>query len=160
MKTDIRHSEDGTAILECIPLLFVFVLFIGYSFGSFGVIHTSILNSIAARNYAFETFRHRTNLIYQRDTKNPVSLYYYGSHNRVHLIQSESNDNSPSAFYATERSLAMGIPSARPLHRTDSIYHATKVYEIVTGVQNQDKEVSPVWVMTQYGICLDINCGD
>lgn len=49
------NNEKGMAVLEMIPILVVFVLFINFSLGFFGAIHSGILNSIASRNYAFET---------------------------------------------------------------------------------------------------------
>ena len=40
----------------------IFVMLMSFGMGLFGVVHTAILHSIAARTYSFETFRQRTNL--------------------------------------------------------------------------------------------------
>ena len=50
-------NDHGMAVLEMIPIMIIVVLLLSFSFGFFGLIHTGILNSIGARNYAFETFK-------------------------------------------------------------------------------------------------------
>ena len=62
--TQHLQNEKGMAALEIIPIVIIVVLLLSFSFGFFGVIHTGILNSMAARNYAFETFNHRSDLRY------------------------------------------------------------------------------------------------
>src|ERR1700752_1592500 len=90
------NNDSGMATLEAIPLIIVFLVLLAFSFGSFGIIHTGILNSIASRTYAFETFRHRANLIYFRERTAMGELLHFIKHEtRVHAVVSEiTPDNS------------------------------------------------------------------
>src|SRR5690606_25429703 len=96
LKPKALQNEKGMAILEIIPISIICVLLLSFSFGFFGVIHTGILNSIAARNYAFETFNHRTDLSYFRSNmkdfnSTELKLRYYVPWNfRTHSIASEN----------------------------------------------------------------------
>ncbi len=144
------------ATLEALPLLIVFMVLFAYALGSFGVIHSGILNSIAARNYAFEIFRHRTNLAYLR-SNTPNAMYYTDIHNRVHAITSE-HVSEDDRFFATERRIAMGLNTS-VLNRDTPDVHNNQIYGIQDGTRNSTIEANPAWIMTQYGICLDADCG-
>jgi len=158
-------SESGLATVESLPLIVVFMVMFAFSLGSFGVIHSGILNSIAARNYAFETFRHRTNLVYLRTTpeipgdrtKMPA-IHYRDLQNRIHAVLSETR-TARSDFPATERRIAMGMET-NVLGRDNPTVHNTSVFQIQDGQQNTTVAANPVWLMTQYGICLTVACGD
>ncbi len=144
------------ATLEALPLLIVFMVLFAYSLGSFGVIHSGILNSIAARTYAFEIFRHRTNLTYLRSNAEN-SMYYTQFHNRIHTVVSE-NQVGDDLFPATERRIAMGLETNLLSRETPDV-HNNQIYGIQDGTRNATIEANPVWIMTQYGICLDADCG-
>ncbi len=164
--TRILKNEKGIATVETIPLLLVFVILLAYSFGSFGIIHTGILNSIASRTYAFETIRNRANTTYFRDNlvgatpPDGAREHYKTIGNRIHGIKQEG-DNSFSSFRSTERPLRVGfggIPADKS-RQSASIHNQT----VFTGIQEKVQTqigVSPVWVMTQYGLCIDAKCGD
>lgn len=145
------------ATLEALPLLIIFIVLFAYTLGAFGVIHTGILNSIAARSYAFEIFRHRTNLTYLRGNR-AVPMYYNTKQNRIHVVVSERGNNDDNSFPATERRIAMGLDTDMANRETPSV-HNTAIYMIQDGVQNATIEANPAWIMTQYGICLDTACG-
>jgi hypothetical protein len=155
-----RKNQKGLAMIETLPILVVFLIFIAYGLGFFGIVHTSILNSIAARAYAFETFRNRTNLEYFRDSGNPSNgaMVYTPVGHRFHTINDETidfNDGDPGPF-ATTRKLAFGRevdPSGATV--TD---HNEKIFTI--GFRNRSVEASPVWIMIGYGICINAACGD
>lgn len=150
-------NETGMATIEALPLLIVFMVLFAYALGSFGVIHSGILNSLAARTYAFEIFRHRTNLTYLRaNTSN--AMYYSNYGNRIHTVVSENNVGD-DRFMATERMIAMGLDT-NTLNRDTPAVHNTQIYGIQDGQRNQTIEANPAWIMTQYGICLDAACGD
>lgn len=161
-------NERGLATVETIPLLAIFVILLSYSFGSFGIIHTGILNSIAARTYAFETFRGRTNLTYFRDrvvaeTAGEV-LHFAKYGNRVHGIAQEHRpgDAFPTeeGFYATERPLRVGLGGIpADASRATASIHNERVFSDVKEQLQTQVGVSPAWVMTQYGICLNAACG-
>ncbi|MES2855666.1 MAG: hypothetical protein V4692_07375 [Bdellovibrionota bacterium] len=161
----IIDNEKGMATIEIVPLLILFVFLIAYTMGAFGIVHTGIKNSIAARNYAFETFRNRANLLYFRDTPDSAGMFFFKKNgNRQHTIISEATIGE-EAYIATERPLRVGIPtsqdklvSARGGDAQD--VHNNKVFGIQSKVRNQKVGVNPVWLMVQYGICMDVRCGD
>ena len=156
-KTGI-HSEKGMATIETVALLVIFVMLIGYTFGAFGIIHTGILNSIAARTYAFETMRNRSNVTYFRDIPGGDNHHFARIGARIHTIKSESDTTSPN-FPATERAMQMGLGGTASLGRDDATIHMQKIPNLVPGRRNTQVEVNPVWIMTQYGICINAKCG-
>jgi hypothetical protein len=167
-KNSLLKNEKGLATVETVPLLLVFVILLAYSFGSFGVIHTGVLNSIAARTYAFETFRNRANVTYFRDSGGNDSsiarLHFKRLGNRIHGIQQEVRPGEPAAdeaaFKSTERPLRIGfggIPA--DASRNTASIHNERVFSDVGEQRQTQVGVSPVWVMTQYGICITAQCG-
>jgi hypothetical protein len=155
---NILKNEDGTATVETIPLMFIFVALLSYVVGVFGVVHTGILNSIAARTYAFETFRNRANVTYFRDNVAGPLEHFQKIGDRIHAINSEKG-NGELTFFATERPIRMGMGSLNVVGRDEAV-HMEKVPLIAPGRRNNNVEVSPVWVITQYGICINVQCGD
>lgn len=161
--TVVIRNEKGMATIEIIPLLILFVLLISYTMGAFGIVHTGIKNSIASRNYAFETFRNRSNLTYFRDEKGRAEKHFAINGNRTHGIMSEEI-NGEDKYVATERPLRVGLPmeplNARGGNSVD--IHNNLIFSgaIVTGKRNTRLEVNPVWLLTQYGICINVACGD
>jgi hypothetical protein len=167
-KPTLVLNEKGMATVETVPLLLIFVILLAYSFGSFGVIHTGILNSIAARTYAFETFRNRANVTYFRDSGGDESVVirrHFRRHgNRIHGIQQETRPGDPApsnaSFKSTERPLRVGfggIPA--DASRNTASIHNEQVFSGVLEQRQTQIGVSPVWVMTQYGICINAQCG-
>lgn len=163
MKTQFqkcRKSQKGLATIEALPILVLFLTLLGYGLGLFGVVHTSILNSIAARAYAFETFRNRVNLDYFRDRASGDEILYSNIGNRVHAINDESqatNTGAPNVTAST-RTLAIGRKVAPSVASQSD--HNEKVFNIEYRNRQGGVEVSPVWVMVSYGICLNSKCGD
>ena len=153
------NSESGMATIETISLLIIFMIMISYTFGAFGIIHTGILNSIAARTYAFETMRNRSNVIYFRDTTGAEIKQFQTIGSRLHTIRSEANISDATTFIPTERAMQMGLGGTADVNRDPTI-HTEKIPSIVDGKRNSVIEVNPVWVMTQYGICVSAKCGN
>lgn len=161
MKRAIIQSEKGMATIEVVPLLFIFVVLISYALGAFGIIHTGILNSIASRTYAFETFRGRANLTYFRDIPGALPEHYRAIGSRLHAVLSEKRGEEDKEFMVTERSIRMGMPYETVIGRDQDDIHEQKVYEgIQAGKRNESIGVNPVWIRVGYGICLNIKCGD
>ena len=161
-KKNLHSDEKGMATLEAIPLLICFLVLIAHSFGFYGIIQTGILNSIAARTYAFETFRHRSNLYFFRENRlqGTVRSNYFSSNTRLHGVNAEDNPiNAVQGSIATERQLAIGI-TVPDEGRTNASIHNQEVYKIQEGQQNTTVATSPVWIMVSYGICLNEKCGD
>lgn len=159
-KSALRNRK-GLATLEIIPVMIVIALLINYSLGFFGIIHTGILNSMAARNYAMETFRNRTNLVYFHDVRGSTSSNYKKYNTRVHGIASETRGASSdaSAAVATMRKVGFG---ESPKADTGTNGHESGgdrgIFAIKEGVRNTDVEAAPVWIRPTYGLCLNATC--
>lgn len=166
MKSIVK-SEKGMATLEIIPLILIFVFLMAYTLGAFGIIHTGIMNSISARAYAFETFRNRSNLWYFRDLKGSERRQYRDHGNRFHGVMAEHNQSNE--WQASERAVRMGLSSPPNASRNDPEIHNQKLFsseQLTEGLtasasaRNESVEVGPVWIMIQYGICINLKCGD
>ncbi|MDC0980323.1 hypothetical protein OAQ84_01165 [Bdellovibrionales bacterium] len=154
----IKESK-GLATIEALPLLVIFLVLITYGLGLFGVIHTSILASISARAYAFETFKHRTNLDLFRDTHpSPASNRSFGI--RLHAVTAFQPGESPD-WLPVKRAIVFGrAPAWAPTGPSTSITdHNERIYQLNSG-RNREVSTSPAWVMVRYGICLNAACGD
>lgn len=168
----LHLNARGISTIEIVPLLLLFALLINYSFGFFGVIHSGILNSIAARNYTLETFRNRTNLTYLRDENSrpittEIESKYTKYYMRFHGITSEGN-NDTQQWVATRRPIrftdlaspdvSTGTAEHNTLVRT--IQSTKKVSDIFTGETADDAKngLNPIWVQSLYGICLNADC--
>lgn len=161
------QNEKGMAALEIIPITIIVVLLLSFSFGFFGVIHTGILNSMAARNYAFETFNHRTDLRYFRSTQGARSSateiekdYSYKDGFRIHAITSDRRPDGDITAMATSREIAFGWDIGRPDEISDTGFHNAAVLEIKDDGTRYTATagVNPVWIQTSYGICLTRKC--
>lgn len=157
------QNQRGNAMIEIIPVLMIFILIVNFSLGFFGLIHSGIMNSIGARNYAFETFRNRANLTYLRDTQGSDSTFTYTkAQQRFHVIKSETSPVAGDKFYATRRPIQFSeiravanIKGSVSEHeKGKSIREGTRASE--AGVE---EGVNPVWVRSNYGICLVAACG-
>jgi hypothetical protein len=161
-KTSPLRNEKGMAIMEMIPILIIFVLLLNFSLGFFGVVHTGILNSIAARNYAFETFRHRSNLMYfMVDSAENAKIFYKNDQQRMHTTMSETAiTKGGNETVGTSRLLDFFPFSRRQVEETGSQQdHDTGILEIQAGKRFEGNGVNPVRVKTAYGICLSTPCG-
>lgn len=157
-------NERGLATFEAVPMLMIFVIFIFYVLGAFGIVHTGILHNIAARTYAFETFRHRAQVIYFRenllaDTK---LEHYLGPQSRGQRRHAIKNEFTQSREYvvATERPISM-LDSIGPeeVGRNEQT-HAQSTALIEPGERAPASSgVNPAWIKVQYGICVNALCG-
>lgn len=152
MKNKKQKNEKGIATIEAALLLSIFVVFMTYCVGVFGVIHTGILNSISARAYAFETFRNRTNVVYFRDTREGAFGHTAKYGLRVHGITSDKN--TAALWIPTERPLVQGrdianVQAQRPEDKMNELYDR----------KHEQGAVNPVWIKTVYGLCLNMQCG-
>lgn len=153
-----QKSEKGMAMLEIIPIMAIFALIINYGLGFFGVIHSGILQSIAARNYTFETFRNRANLEYFRDIPTSATVKYKRSEARYHGIV---NKNSSNDWIATSRGIRFTDRSP-----AEAIGNQNHNQQSITTIKNDQlvadsivsEGVDPVWLKTKYGICLTARC--
>lgn len=151
-------NQRGMATVEAITLLGIFLMLMGYTLGFFGIIHSGILNSIGARTYAFEIFRHRTNINYFRGNTNENKYHFTNYGVRYHAVVSEKTPDGVLQFFATERPLTFGFSSPSEERTVDT--HNVSVPNISLEDRNEAIGVSPVWLMIQYGICMNVQCGD
>lgn len=156
----LHHNSKGMATLETLPLIVIFVIMMTYGMGFFGIIHSAILNSIAARSYAFETFRNRSDVTFFRDLTRALEdpNHFQKKEVRLHLIIHEGKTNNLQ--YATARPLSpVGDNSLKAQRRPGSTdLHMRQIYSLES--RNRRVEVNPAWIMVGYGICLNANCGD
>lgn len=148
MKTNAVKNQKGMATLESVVLLIIFAVIVAYGVGFFGVIHTGIKNSIAARTLAFEIFRNRSNLSYRRDNTGETD-HYKSKGYRYHMIVQEKTPTGRT--WATDRKIAFV--------RTETDARSSNI----TATLPADIELSeadPVHIKTRYGICLNATCGD
>lgn len=148
-------------MVEIIPILAVFILILNFAIGFFGVIHSGILNSISARNYAFETFRNRSNLAYLRDTiASEDQFTYTKSQIRFHVTPKEGQTQE-NTFQATRRPIK--FTEVRGVAEATGPSSHTKNNLILEGERASEKVddvgVNPAWIKTTYGICLQASCG-
>jgi hypothetical protein len=132
-------------------------------YGGFGIIQTGVLNSIAARNYAFETFRHRTNLMYFHDIRGGGRdvQYYKSYHTRAHAIASDRRGSSDTSSIATTRPIGFGMnpeTEGSGQDHNDNSGKSGGIFSIQENVRNESVAVAPVWIRPVYGICLDARC--
>lgn len=168
-------SERGSAAFEVIAIFAVIMILFNFGLGFYGVVQTGILKSMAARNYAMETYRFRSNLdFFWRENQGTDQLSKYREFgNRFHGVTSEyasGSDRWPatarpisfiSSFGGTDQdgnnySVVAGADSNLALHNQT-------VYTIKDDGQplldDKDKyKAYPVWIKTVYGICINADC--
>ena len=149
----VLGNSQGMAAIEMIPMLIITILFFGFSLGFFGIIQSGILNSVGARNYAFESFMHRSHLVYFKIDPN---TRYNRVGSRVHGIRSEKSRNLD--WNATARPLLPFGTIAQIEEQSDLRVHRDKVFQVQDGRRYTDEGVSSVWIQTVYGICLRSSC--
>ena len=178
LKKSALRNQKGLSSVEMIPILLLFALMFNFSLGFFGVIHSGILNSIAARNYTFETFRNRPVLTYLRDIPRNAGTSlgadeqesrYTKVNYRFHGIISEGHGSNSEDWIVTRRPikftevnsgvLPVGVASDHT-QLVRQISDPGKVSTVFTGKTPDEGRsgVSPVWVQTLYGICLSSAC--
>jgi hypothetical protein len=166
-----RKNQKGMAVIEAIPVLFTLVIIFNFSLGFFGALHTGILNSIGAYNYAFETFRYRSNLTYFRpgvEEKN-----YASAQNRVHGVvkdgTEQATNDTKGRWPATVREVTFNykkesIKAAEEKeagraygNRGDrtNVWFADSNYEPESSTSIQTPRI---WIKTVYGMCLTADC--
>jgi hypothetical protein len=159
----LLKNEKGIAVVEMIPIIVIVLMLLSFSLGFFGVIHTGILNSMAARNYAFETFNHRTDLGYFRsDIPGDIDTAYHDFQSRVHAIASDKRSRSSKDSQVTSRDITIGwnVTETEYVSEGSEQYHNQEVYNVRDGFRYTNEGVNPVWIQTSYGICLNSICGE
>ncbi len=166
------NNEKGMAVLELIPTLFIYMLLINFSLGFFGAIHAGILHNIAARNYAFETMRHRPNLIYHRvvhPTNNFSNLgYRYGGIIFDSAVLGDTAWIAPvrpiaftAGFGGNDAANGVDLSERGPANEPNAVaLHNQSVRNLNEAVRNENIGVAQIWIKSLYGICINSQCGD
>ena len=154
-KPILLNNERGTALIETVPLLVIFMMLISFGLGLFGYIHSAVLYSISARTYAFETFRNRTNLTYFRENGSGLFMPLQFSQKGIRYHAITSRDGDDDKFVAKSFPIKIG---QTPEKKGSSSTHTDGIFTMQP--RNQSLEVSPAWLMIGYGMCTNYSCGD
>ena len=173
------RGKRGLAMIEAFPLIWVMFVLMGATLGSWGIVHTAVLNSIAARNYTFFSFNHRSDLSYLRDfgsadytgVSNTTTAVFFrkdnsgvsvtGTGRRFSFIASEKHPSGSDKTSATLRRVDFRKGQYTSGDRSDFLTDPdhTNIGALIE-VKNENKKVGPAWVMVGYGICLNEACGE
>ena len=151
-------NNSGMAAVEMIPMMVIVMFLIVFSLGFFGVVHTAILNSIGARNYAFETFRHRADLIYIREKNLDPVVEYYLQGSRTHATV-DTGPSQITEFPATGRRIDFLKPGDTIGNTENHHNNVITKAELNRRILPEAFGVNPVWIKVTYGICLNVACG-
>ncbi len=161
-----KMNNQGMALIEALPVLFMVVIVFNFSLGFFGAVHSGILNSIGSYNYTLETFRFRANLIYFRPGAGTSN--YAKSMNRVHGVIGDGyqkKDFNKGKWPVTVRSISMFSQTGNGQgteFSNHSFANKSSVWSAVSRLPAKSEEELPqtpeIWVKTVYGICLNADC--
>ena len=162
-------DKKGIAMLESLPIIWVMFVLLGATLGSWGIAHTAVLNSIAARNYVFFLFNNRSDLSYLRDfgrydyngLPNLVTekIYFAKKGERFSYITSEKDPGGDLDPVATQRRADFRNPAYDDRDGFLSDSDHTRIHDLIPG-RNTRQKVGPAWIMIGYGICLNSRCGN
>jgi len=178
MKNTLKNKK-GIVMLEAIPIIWIMFVFLGVTLGSWGIVHTAILHSIAARNHTYFMFNQRSDLSYLRDFtdieysaskfKLEIEKRYYrkdgedGVGMRYLFIQSpgdRSYETRATLRRVDFRQPPESIKEASDGEKFISDSQHTKIKTTVGATRNNEAKVDPAWIMVGYGICLESSCGE
>ena len=175
-------SNKGMAVIEMIPIMVIIVILLNFTLGFFGAIHTGILQSIAARNYAFESFSHQPNLFYLRKPSNDPKIKLETEDKsrgaRIHSITGKVQEGNPEwiatsrniSFFKDLESINIGKnPVSDPAETSGDthikngsskgILSTKNDYAGNESVANGDvTSITAIWVRPVYGICFNATC--
>lgn len=154
-------KQRGMAVLEIVPVIIVISVLLRYTYGFFGVIHGATVQSIAVRNYTFETFRHRFRLDMLREADySQKNKYLKGV--RVHGVRDENSMsvNGDPQWHVARRNIMFPSGNVQDDGQSNFQQRMNQQNKIAYGSQNTDIDASPVWLAIRYGICIDYKCGN
>lgn len=155
-------NEKGMAVLEMIPVMIVIVVVLRYTYGFFGVIQSATLQSIAVRNYAFETFRHRSRLSYLREVSSMDDRFKYRKGMRLHGVRDENSTLSSTPDWdVAVRDITFPSKETDVLGSNSFLSRIQEQSNIRVGRRYSEADgVNPVWLAIRYGMCVDHKCGE
>ncbi len=170
-KTRLLSDKQGIATLELVGFLILIVSMTGFLLGFWGALHSGVLNSTAARAYAFETFRNRVHLQYHRSTgpEGAAPTHLYNKQLRIHRVIHKENceeDNfcvrSQGIFLSLGLGGEVGDTRATGDYRNETMYAESELNSQGLSVRSRYRRqgVDPIWSKVSYGICVRPQCGD
>lgn len=152
-----NRGEAGFSLVETLPLIMVMAGLLGFLFGMWGMVHKNVLASIAARNYAFETFSNRSNLVYFSDSRSlSVSRNSYEVTGLRFHGYGDSAGSGISAFTTPYR-----FPAEENVNEPDDL-HRQKIWNQALipdqGEAQDGSGTKKPWILVGYGICLSSSC--
>ena len=170
-------NKKGLVILEAIPIIWVMFVLMGATLGSWGIVHTAVLNSIAARNYTFFLFNNRADLSYLRDfsetneyrsaklAMNFTNRYFKGNRGKGRRFSyiNKENPGGTNKAHPTQRPVSFGDNLQSDINDNDSgeilstSADHNQIHRLVPLGRNK-KKVKKAWIMVGYGICLCATC--
>ena len=138
------RSQKGIAYVEMLPLLVLFVMLFGLSFGLWTSIHRATLKTIAARHYSFEVLNNRSHYIYHRDTISADNYKQYYSKDGMRFFA--------NVIYWPGKNPQI-IAEKKPL----SLFNQgiTKINSPSSDNSSITKQTNPIKIKIGYGICID-----
>ena len=141
-------NQRGVAYVEMLPLLVIFVLLFGLSFGLWTSIHRATLKSIAARHYSFEVLNNRTHYVYHKDIQDAVNYkQYYRKNGKRFFANVDYQDTTKPDFWNETTDLTLfnqGI---------------TKISD-PSPENSANPQTNPIRIKIGYGICIDTKACD
>ena len=175
----LNKSQRGVAVFEFIAAFFAFIFTLALFYSSFGIVHSSILNSIAARNYAFSVIKNRYDINFHRECvsggeclalSQSEETGYFRREMRF-FATTELQEGKPD-FIAPLRSIdfspinperqgAIGVNLYRN-EENDPYFGLTENNwrERIQVGEQDDLRTAKVYLKQGYGICLNARCGD
>ncbi len=182
------RGARGVAVFEMLFLLVVFMILVGITLGLWGAAHSAVLQSIAARHYAFEVINNRPHFEYFRDyTKGTVSgpgvmimggnkeeaSKHYGKRQQMLFVVTVDDPDkfggdAPHVatrginfFSELKRGFSDPLPTdtIKPYKGQAAGFHA-ETWKTVEATDKGAQPANPIWLMTGYGICLETACGE
>ena len=151
--------QKGMASMEAMASIVLYLAFLSFSLGFFGVVHSGIMNSLAARTYAFDTFNNRTYLKYHRDKDSGGSLHSHKENGfRVHTIVTEGSGSNNENFIVTERRIAFAGMHDEKGKGNNLHLEMTEEARDNSEIDLKKYSFNPVWIKAAYGICLNARC--
>ena len=170
-----KKNKKGIAVIEFLFCFFVFVFMLAVLYGAWGVIHSSILNSIAARTYAFSIIRNRSNVRFVKDNASAligyfnretrffgVTTYQPGSKNPDWIAPSVSIDFIPGESDARENAGRLGFigmeAKGRSEERSEWKSRGGLGELQLPATPTRNLRTTQVYLKQGYGICLSADC--
>ena len=136
-------NQKGVAVVEMLFMLWIFIILYGLTFGFWTAIHSGILNSIAARHYAFSVLNNRTHFEYHRDNTSDGNKSYF-----------KKGDVGFRLFAVVK--YQEGEPDFIKVKKDLNLFNKDQLK--IKQSSGNEKKASPIHLKQAYGICFNAEC--